>query len=57
MPRKKASEDQADQSKRFVEHAIRMIDDGSLSPTEAAAVMERTLARGAKLRNPTSSEG
>ena len=44
MPKKKHHETQATQSARFKRDAQKMIDDGELNPTEAAAALERLVA-------------
>ena len=40
MPKKKHNESQAEQSARFEAEVQKMIDDGSLSPTEAEAALD-----------------
>jgi hypothetical protein len=41
MPKKKAQENQAEQSERFRKEAQKLIDAGELSPTDAEAALNR----------------
>lgn len=45
MPKKKNPESQAEQSKRFKRDAQKLIDDGSLNPTEADAALDKLVRR------------
>jgi hypothetical protein len=44
MPKKKPGMTPEEQSERFKRDAQKLIDAGDLSPTEAAAAMERVIA-------------
>lgn len=45
MPKKKRQETQAEQSKRFREHAQKLIEAGELNPIEAEAAVDRLVRR------------
>lgn len=45
MPKKKRSESQKEQSKRFLEKVQELVDAGELSPTEAEERFERAMRR------------
>lgn len=50
MPKKQNPETPAEQSKRFKREAQKLIDDGTLSPTEAEAALDALVRKaGAKI--------
>jgi hypothetical protein len=49
MPKKAKPETPAEQSARFKREAQKLIDAGELSPTDAAAAMDRLVRKAAKL--------
>ena len=53
MPKKKHHETQAEQSKRFLAEAQKLIDGGELNPTEAEEALDRALSSG--VRKPSAS--
>ena len=47
MPKKPQKETDSEQSERFRKDAQKLIDDGELSPTDAAEALERLVRKGA----------
>jgi hypothetical protein len=45
MPPKKNPESQAEQSKRFKKDAAKLIEDGSLNPTDAEKALDKLVRR------------
>jgi polyhydroxyalkanoate synthesis regulator phasin len=45
MPKKKRQESQAEQSERFKKDAEKLIEDGSLNPTDADRALDKLVRR------------
>lgn len=57
MPKKKRQETQAEQSARFKKDAGKLIEDGSLNPTDAEKALDRLVRRSAQGRDSPTIQG